>query len=419
MMAKLIRFLVGQRMVPLYDQLIVSGSSFATIVLVGRQLPPEQFGFFNLGLMSMLFLANLHRAVFTQPMNVLGASDDAAQLAGRWLALLRAHMVAIPVSVASLMVISSLFFPQVSLLLAVSIYVTGYFLQEMIRRYWYTLGRTGDALRNDLVSYGGQVMLLLAFSAIWPLSGAIAFSIMAFTSVVAFFYGLTCLNLPKAIRPKNQRAVFSDQWALSSWLVLTVLAVWGAGQAYPFLITPLGPIAVASFSACRTLLNVMGIFVQSISNVLPARASALLQKEGKTALFRHIQGTLGRAALASVVFLFAIHFFAAKVMHVVFDGRYDSAAYLLQILAWGTVATLIATVMGSYALAMGDSRSGFIANLGASIMTFTLGIWLIKRFGVTGAAIATAASLATAMLLQAGLVSYRYSRMSNEVPLNA
>lgn len=419
MIARFKHLFLGRSMMALYDQAVVSGSNFLTMILIGRQLKIEEFGLFSLAMMSMLFLGNLHRAVFTQPMNVLGAADERSQLAGRMLALLKLHWFAIPIAFVILAVISQWFFPDTSLLIAVAIYVATYFLQEMLRRYWYTLGKTAEALRNDLISYAGQVILFLLLSTVWQLDGVLAFGIMAFTSLLAIMVGLARLDLPSIIEKKTSWQVIVQQWSLSKWLILTVLAVWGAGQVYPFLIAPLGPVVVASFSACRNLLNAMGIVVQSVGNYLPARAAALLRQQGKAALRRHIIRTLVPVSVLAMVFLIVTQAFSEELLHLVFGGIYDSAAPLLKILAWGSVSTLFAAVLGSYALAMGDSRSGFLANLGASVFTFTGGFWLIKTQGVTGAALATALSLATAMVLQGSLVVLRYRRLKDMGAANA
>jgi O-antigen/teichoic acid export membrane protein len=399
-------------MLALYDQAVVSGSNFLTMILIARQLRAEDFGMFSLAMMSMLFLGNLHRAIFTQPMNILGAGDAPSVFAGRFLALLKVHRFAIPIATAILAVISQIFFPETSLLVAVAIYVACYFLQEMLRRYWYTLRETDKALRNDLISYAGQVVIILLVGSFLPLDSTLAFSIMAFTSLFAFLAGLAQLRLPPSVERYHSWQVLVQQWTLAKWLILTVLAVWGAGQVYPFLIAPLGPLVVASFSACRNLLNALGIVIQSIGNYLPTHAAVLLQHGGKAALGQHICKTFIAVTALALAFLFVTQMYAEELLHLVFGGTYDSAAPLLKILAWGAVSTLFASALGSYSLAMGDSRSGFLANLAASAFTFTGGFFLIQTQGVTGAAIATTFSLATAMLIQGALVAIRYRRIT-------
>ena len=88
---------------------------------------------------------------------------------------------------------------------------------------------------------------------------------------------------------------------------------------------------------------------------------------------------------------------------------------MLRILAVGTFFSLIGTVLGAYSLAMEDSRSSFLANLGATGFTFTVGLWLIQAHGISGAAAATTLSVAVSMLLQGYLVFLRLNKLPNGV----
>jgi O-antigen/teichoic acid export membrane protein len=407
------------RLLALLDQGVVSAGNFFTLLFIARRLAAEDFGLFSLAMMATLFLANLHRALFTQPLNILGAAEELPQLGGRVLALLRAHLLAIPVAVAMLIILSIRFFPQKALLFGCAAYVACFFLQEMLRRYWYTKGRFDRALANDAVSYGGQLLVLILTDMVWPIDGPRAFVVMALTSMAAFLLGLRKMQMPRDVVRCSVTGVLVQHWKLSKWLMLTVLAVWGASQIYPFLISPLGPIAVASFAACRNLLNAMGVIVQSVGNYLPTRAAVLLRQQGKSTFRRHLIQTVGRSALLGSLFLLAMLLFAETLMHLFYNGMYDVAAPLLRILAIGTFFSLMGAVLGAYSLAMEDSRSSFLANLGATAFTFTAGLWLIHTHGISGAAAATSLSLAVSMVLQGSLVFMRLNRLPNGDPVHA
>ena len=61
----------------LVDQTIVSGCNFLTTVVAARNMTGEGFGIFSLAIAATLFLSKIHRATFTQPLNVLAASEPA------------------------------------------------------------------------------------------------------------------------------------------------------------------------------------------------------------------------------------------------------------------------------------------------------------------------------------------------------
>jgi O-antigen/teichoic acid export membrane protein len=190
-----------------------------------------------------------------------------------------------------------------------------------------------------------------------------------------------------------------------------VLAVWGASQLYPFLLAALGPAAVATYVACRNLLNATGIMVQSVGNYLPVRAAALLRRSGKAALRSHLLRTLAQAAAVGVLFVLLIVLAAGPLMHLAYGGLYDSAASLLRTLALATLFSLLGAVLGAYSLAMEDSRASFLANLGATGVALTAGAWLIHVDGLQGAAIAATLSTATSMMLQGTLVWMKLNKL--------
>lgn len=399
------------RALALADQIVVSGCNFGTTIVVARALTAEGFGFFSLASMTCLFLTNLHRAGLTQPLNVIGSSEDRAELARRLASLLRAQTAILPLAAVAIAAVAPLLFPDAALTVAVIAYFTSFAMQETLRRYWYTSGEIGAALRNDLVGYALQLAALAALAALDALNGSTAFLAMAATSMLAFVAGIRRIGTRAFDRSLPAWGTLIEHWPLAKWLLLTVLAVWGAGQAYPLLMVPLGAAAVATFTACRVLLNAMGFVVQSVNNYIPTQAAKTLREDGKKAFSQSVMRTCAMALLAGIAFVALIDFFADDLLAFVYAGRYDHAAPVLRILAWGTACSYLGAILGAYALAMQDSRSNFLSNLGASVVTFTVGIWLIHAHGILGAAFAAVFSLATAMGLQAMFVFYRLYRL--------
>jgi O-antigen/teichoic acid export membrane protein len=398
------------------DQALVSAGNFFSLLLIARHLAAEKFGLFSLAMMSLLFMANLHRAIFTQPLNILGAAESLPCVTGRMRALLRAQLLAIPLAALLLAGLSLHFFPQAALLFGTICYVTGFYLQEMSRRYWYTVHRVERAIASDIISYGGQLVLLVLLAVTGRLDGAVALATMGAASFAAFLFDLWRMKpapelTGNSLRPL--RLLFIQHWPLSRWLLLTVLAMWGGSQLYPFLLAALGPVAVASYVACRNLLNAIGVMIQSVGNYLPVRAAALLKRRGKLALRNHLLRTLARTSMFGIAFVVLIMLSAGPLMHLVYGGRYDSAAPLLRMLALATLFTLLGAVLGAYSLAMEDSRASFVANFGATCVALTVGIWLIHTNGLQGAAIAATLSTATSMMLQATLVWRRFISLSH------
>lgn len=406
-MATLKDLVTAPKTLSLLDQSVVSGSNFFTLIYLGRQFDSEQYGFFSLAMIGVLFLANLQRALITRPMELLAATESSEHLLGRLIVLFRALCLMAPIAIALLGAFSIQFFPHSTLFAGCSAYVLCFFLQEMMRRYWYAANRIRDALRSDLISYGGQVAGLLAVDAAWGVNGSSAFAIMAATSLAAFVWDVRVSNLRAGTVHRSMADIVRQNWRISRWLILSVFAIWGAGQMYPLLVASLGPVAVGTFAACGNIMRGVSLLVQTVDNYLPPRAAALLHEKGAREFQHHLVWTMSRSAGAGLLFALVIYAFADRIMYVVYDGAYDGAANLLRLMAPGAFCSLMGAILGAYSLGMTDSRASFLANLAGTVCTFTVGYWLIRMHGITGAAIASSLTAATSMIVQGGLVAIR------------
>lgn len=394
------------------DQGVVSGCSFLTTLIAARTLTVESFGQFSLALLGTLFLSNLHRAVFTQPMNVLGPMEPPERLEARVHAQLRAHTLAVPLAAVFLATLAIWFFPSVQLWAAAVFSACALFLQDTLRRYWYTNGEIRSALANDVVSYVGQLLAMVALVMLGALSAASVFLAMGASSLAAFALGVRTLPTRGSASHFSVASMLAEHWPMARWLVLTALAVWGAGQVYPFLVAPLGPEVVATFAACRNLLNAVGPVVQSLGNYVPSRVAALVAAGNTRAVSHHLRKMLAHTAWVAILFLALIQGFAQELLHGVFAGKYDAAAGVLRILSLGTVCSLLGSLLGAYSLALQDSRASFIANLCATGLTFTVGVLLVSSHGVVGAAVGNVISLSFATLVQAALLVRTWPRVA-------
>ncbi len=391
----------------LLDQSVVSGSNFFTLIYLGRQLETEQYGFFSLAMITVLFLANLQRALITRPMELLRGTESAEHFLGRLIVLFRVLCLMTLIAIALLGAFSIHFFPYLELFASCTAYVVCFFLQEMMRRYWYATNHIGGALRSDLISYGGRVAGLFSVDVLWGISGSSAFAVMAATSLAAFAWDARVSSLCAGAPRRSMRDIVRQNWRISKWLTLSVFVIWGAGQVYPLLVATLGPIAVGTFAACGNIMRGVSLLVQTVENYLPSRAAALLHEKGARAFRRHLVRTMSRNAVAGLLFALIIYAFADQIMHVVYDGAYDGDTKVLRLMVPGAFCSLMGAILGAYSLAMADARASFLANLAATVCTFTVGYWCIRTYGITGAAIASSLTAAISMIVQGGLVAVR------------
>jgi O-antigen/teichoic acid export membrane protein len=384
----------------LYDQLLVSGVNFLTVVYLGRRLAPEAFGVFTLAYLSVLGLATLQTALVTQPLNLLGATRPADVNLGHLHALLRLFgWVWLPLNLLFLGVLSWVFFPDSTLFLAAGVYLCGFLLQELLRRYWYTCGQIRHALVNDLI-YAGQLPLILYVAQRDDFDPAMALMLMAFTSFLAMGHGAWRLRRTPSV-PVSTRAVVDQHWRMGAWLLLATASAYGATQLYPYMLASVGAGAVAAFAAARNLLGALNVVVQAANNYLPIRSKQVLAYEGARPLSEYLRRAGIALALVAGGFCALLAWRSEELLAWVYGKSFEDAEQLLALLAVSGFCFALFPVFNAGILALNRLSVIFAANLVATIFNLSVGWWLIREYGVRGAAVAASVSMALVLVLQA------------------
>lgn len=384
----------------LYDQVLVSGVSFFTMIYLGRHLEIEAFGLFTLAYMSVLFLGTVQTALITQPLNLIGAVKSESANLGRLVSLQRLQLVWLPLNVVVLAGISFLFFPDPGFFIAAAAYLCAFQLQQLLRRYWYTCGRVTDAFINDAISYGAQLTGLVLLGLRGSFDGTQAFYLLALSSLLAVAVGWWRLHdLPRSAVPV--RTVVSEHWNLGGWLLLGTLSSYTATQLYPYMLAGLGAGMVATFAASGNILNGVNVFVQAANNYLPIRAKQVLQQEGREGLLRFLVRIGLKVFLLAAVFCAAIEVWADDLLRLLYGENFADSGNVLRIFAVGTLGWTLFPVLYAGILALGHTSIIFISNAVATLFAVTAGGWLIRQYGVEGAAVALNLSVMLVLVIQA------------------
>jgi|GEM_PF-1986649 len=399
-LASLKKLTAASGMQALYDQMLVSGVNFLTLVFLGRSLEIEQFGFFVLAYMSILGLASLHTALITQPFGLQGATRPASKNLGHLHSLLRLHAWAwLPLNVAMLALVSWKFFPDRQLFVAAAVYLCVFFLQELLRRYWYTCGEIGPALVNDFISYGGQLLAILLWATYGDFDAAAALWAMAATSLLALGHAWYRLRKQPVSRMPVQEVV-RTHWRTGAWLLLAAISAYGALQLYPYMIAGLGASAVAAFAAARAILNALNVLAQAGVNYLPLASKRILERAGAASLTRHlVRSAVGMFTLATL-FCAAVSVEAPTLLQWIYGRTFDGAAEVIVLLSFAGIISVLFPVLYAGILVLHQAPVIFISNVIATVFNVTVGWWLVRQYGIHGAAVAAGASALLVLAIQ-------------------
>jgi O-antigen/teichoic acid export membrane protein len=319
--ARLVRFAHGRKAQTLLDQAIVSGSNFSTGILLVRGLGLVEFGKFTIAYSILLLALNVQLSFISAPMLSLGplCANDAE----RRQFIRGIYGVQIGFSVAATIicaVAAVLFlwlrptFGGMNLVLPFAVGVLFYLMQDWVRRYYFVTGKAIASVCNDIVSYVGQLIVLVILFVLHRLTLPAALWSIALTSGVAFALGAMLDRLGFSgdeLKAAWQRCrTFSRDLAIANqlqWFVYQGAMLIGAGV--------LGAEAAGGVRATQNVVGPVNVAFQAMENLVPLRAGEEMRRGGVEGaakfLFRFMwQGIV----LLSVVFLL-IGFFARDFLN--------------------------------------------------------------------------------------------------------
>ena len=409
----------------LADQVLISGTNFVTMVFVGRGLGKTAFGEFALVYNVLLFVNLIQMALVSQPHNVLGTGRGKGQAYASYTASTAAAQLALLlfetlVALAFVVVAYRRGWQCEPLLLALVPAIVAWSLQEFFRRILYTEGRLAAAFVNDLISYGGQALWILA---LWRLdlgkssdvphrlTGPSALYALAIMSAAGAALG--CWRVRKSLFGRIDFKAWLENWNFGKWLVGSEMLVYFSSlPMYMYLAGWLiGPAASGELKAAQTLFGPTRIISYYFATVLPIQFARRLAEGGDTALRRQLRSTSLQVLPIIGGFCLLIALFAGPLL-AVFGRDFAAEPAVLAMYAAVTFFAYIQMVLAAALPAKRMTRDVFLGTVGGAIVTLALSWVLIKWMGIYGALVGMLlTALAIAALMWRG---YRRS-MEDEV----
>jgi O-antigen/teichoic acid export membrane protein len=415
----MLSLLGGRSIWGLGDQLLVSFTNFATMILVARGLDdPGKFGVFSVIYSAMLFANIIQFALVTQPHNVLGQTRKdrdyrsftttigLIQL-GLALALgLTATCAAFGAHLRDL--------PYTSQLIALVPSIVFWQLQEFIRRVMYTEHRLAGAFGNDIISYGGQTVLTYILYRHNQLTGANALWVLAITSAAACIVGF--LQIFGSLNWRATKDAMLDAWRFGKWLLWSELLQW-CSSLQMFLILAgylIGMQASGTLRAVQILFGPARVFSFFLHSVLPIRFTRSLTEEGESALNAQMRRAFGLVSLLLGPYCILLALFPRLIITHVCGPEYASEPYLLSLCSAYSMMTYWLMVIIAALSAKQLTRDIFLGSIVGAVVALACCWPLIRGLGIGGVFVCLMVStLAMGAYLA---VRYRSTRRENTAP---
>ncbi len=394
----------------LCDQLLVSGTSFLTTVLVGRVLGKHQLGLYLLAYSVVVVLLELQNSFIASPYTINSPRLDRPgqdRYTGSALAL----SIGLSALAIAGVLVGSAFTPGgfgVSelkpLSWCLSLMVAPLLIKEFGRRACFAYFRVREVLLLDVLVSFIQVGGLLQLTVFGSLSVPRVYCLMAIASGAAAALWMTSWRNRMAFTMRDALRTLRDTWSFGMWVLSGNMVLVLTQQVYPWYLASFkGPDATGTFAACAGLLALINPVISALGNYLgPATANASL-RGGRELSRVVVQAT---AVLSGVLCMFCIVVTALgnRLLFLLYGSGYSADVHLFAVLAASVLASNCTLALGFGFWAIGRPDMNFKINLISVVIAAGLGPWLVRTHGLIGAAYGLLLANASVSILRVSLL---------------
>lgn len=378
------------------DQALFAGTSFAFTLLLARWATQNDFGAFSVAFSVFVLLQNVFEGLVYEPFGVYGAGRLAQYFDAYVGRLLVGHIfiggtlagtaivIGVALGLAGQPTLSGAFlgmgiatpFLLLRILTRQSLYVT-------TRVHWSVLVGVAYLVCSvttlALLRHGG---LLTPFSAFLALGTG---SLVASAIVVLAFLAPVWRSSHPELAP---RRLMADHFRYGGWAIGERLLLWLQSNAF-FLELPLvaGLHAGAAYRALSTLTLPANLTIAAMATaLLPALVRSYTAPQPSPWARWLFPGAIGAGALYWILLVG----FGRQAAHLAFAGQYDADLNLPLVAASGLAPFFVAvtTVLELRLRSRMLIRQVLIARMAATAVLLLVGIALVARFQIMGAALA-------------------------------
>jgi O-antigen/teichoic acid export membrane protein len=395
----------------LSDQAVLSLGTFGTHVVLARSLPAAEYGVFALLYGAILLVNTVHASLVVDPLSVHGAPAEGDGM--RRLVRGSLGLTAVVAPVLGLVAAGATWLLGRAELAPGAVAAVGLWqLHETYRRVLLAQLRHKDALTGDAASYLGQAALLVAVAALGQASIQTTLFIMAGTSAAgaalhAVKVGVRSMDLTETSR------LVRGFWAFGRWSLLSALLAALAVQVLPWATAFFRDLsAAAAFQALANVCGAINPVMFAAGGLITPAAARAVKQSGVDGAYRVARRHAAEGAAVLLPYFAVVLLWPEAVLQAFYGAgsAYHGLELELRVLTFGSLLAYVAFVLNALLYGLGDSRSGFVAQVGGAVTAVAVGLPMVRLGGVLGACLASAAaSLVRASVSRHFLVRARQS----------
>ena len=379
------------------DQLIVSGTSFVTIVIVERACGSEGLGLFSLAISVVIFSRGVQQSLISTPYTVLRSRVtermNPRSYAGASLltTLLYSSVLLTALTFIAIGFSSTELDPKIrSIVWVLVITVPCAILCEFSRRFDMAGLNMSSAVTFDSGVSLIQLASLVALASMGELTTSLALLIIGISQLLMVCGWMVTHRNSFQFPYGTLRESIKNDWKLGRWLLIDQLVCFVQLYGMPWLLTlMIAPSATGIFAACASIAALAGPFLAGIGNYLSPQFAETVSSGNRSETSLLFWKTTTLLSIFVGSFAFGAMLFSSELLQLIYNNPdYQNYTLVVVILAMRMLFGIPAIGSHHGLIALEYPRGSLHATIVGTVVTLTCAIPLIWVFGILGAAIA-------------------------------
>lgn len=394
----------------LVDQGVASGTNFLTGVIIARACSKEELGLYMLGFSLILLVTDLQTSLIATPYMIysprLKGSAHALYTGSALAHQLTLCFIAVLALIGGGIAVAHGLGPNGlgPVLWALAAVVAFIMLRIYARQVCFACLKVKKVLFLDTSVAICQISGLILLADFGLLSAGRAYWVIGFACGTAVIVWLWVERPFYRLRINESFADLRKNWILGKWVFASGIVWTVSVNLYPwFLAFFRGTASTGVWAACLGVVALGNPAVMGVQNFLGPKIAHVYAEEGPRNLRRFIFKASAFFSLPMLFFCVAMAFFGGPLVALLYGDKYAGNGMVVALLAINLAVSAVAFSFSRGLFAIEHAGLDFVVNFVALFLMLTLGLWLVRSFGVLGAAAGLLGANLAASIVRAGV----------------
>lgn len=372
------------------DQGVISSANFTASILLALYVSPTQLGVYVIGFLAIYFIRAIQNGLIIQPLNTYGAGKSASDFRDYFSAVAIFQVILSLSTALAAVILGQLLTNSGNDTLGPTISVLWFSffawqLQEFLRRGFYTRGEVSKAVWVSVVGNVIRLSLILLPAQFGRMSGLVGLNAIGWGAIGGTILGAWLAKDYFTFTSKNLWVTWLENWQFGRWILGVSLADWVVVDLYPIIMA--GMISFAATGVYQTLQNLVApihVLLRAIDTFVTPIFAKLYNRSGLFKVRENLKWIYIIGGIPVIGLLVLVLLFTPQLLFLLKGDTYLPYADGIYIMMVFYLFMFLNRPLQLVFRAIRHGKQVFLANIIAMISMFTIGLWMIDRWGVYG-----------------------------------